>query len=355
MKVIQIIQIAGVLLAILLPGCKKDEKPVVQLTPTVMTTAVIQHPITDLDHINVTCGGEVTSDGGAIVTSRGVCWSIYPLPTIEDSVILAGKGSGKFSVDLLSLKPFTKYYVRAWATNSKGTAYGDTLSFFTETPDLSKPCPGMPTVADIDGNVYKTVLIGDQCWMKENLRTTRYNDQTSIPLINNDQGWVTLGSNGARTWVKDDSATYATLYGALYNWHAVNHPSGLCPQGWRVPSDQEWKQMELFIGIPLENLDDFGGRGTYHGGMLKSIGTQYWRFPNKSATNLKGFTALPSGSRASNNGKFIYMSEMANFWTATADNPQTIWAREVHYLIGSVIRSQRSPATGYSVRCIKDL
>jgi uncharacterized protein (TIGR02145 family) len=355
MRAFQIIQIAAGLLAILLPGCIKEEKPLVQSTPTVVTATVIQHPITDITQINVTCGGEVTADGGAIVTSRGVCWSTSHLPTTEDSVLLAGKGSGKFTVDLLHLEPFTKYYVRAWATNAKGTAYGDTLSFFTETPDLSEPCPGMPTITDIDGNVYKTVLIDDQCWMKENLRTTRYADHSIIPLINSDQGWINLGANGARTWMNDDSATYATLYGALYNWHAVTYPGGLCPQGWHVPSDQEWKEMELFLGMPVQHIDWNGGRGTVQGGMLKSTGTQYWWTPNKAATNFSGFTALPAGARASTNGKFWDLGKRGSYWTATGGIPQTAWARDLDYSYGSIIRWERNTGIGYSVRCVRDL
>jgi len=355
MRAIQIIQIAGVLMIILLMGCKKDEKPIEKSIPTVVTAAVIQHPITDITQINVTCGGEVTSDGGAIVLKRGVCWSTSPFPTIEDSVLLAGKGSGKFTVDLLHLDPFTKYYVRAWANNAKGTAYGDTISFFTETPDLSEPCPGMPTITDLDGNVYKTVLIDDQCWMKENLRTTRYADNTPIPLINSDQGWINQGAVGARTWMNDDSATYATLYGALYNWHAVIHPGGLCPQGWHVSSDQEWKEMELFLGMPVQHIDWNGGRGTVQGGMLKTTGTQYWWKPNEAATNFSGFSALPAGARAPTNGKFWDLGKIGSFWTSTAGITQTAWNRELSYSTATIHRWERSTGIGYSVRCVKDL
>ena len=140
--------------------------------PTVTTK-----DITDIKGVSATCGGDVSFDGGADVTERGVCWNTTGWPTIEDDHTTDGEGSGEYTSSLTNLSPSTTYFVRAYAINNVGISYGGHKSFTT-----MNTCPGTPTVTDIDGNVYNTVQIGEQCWMRENLRTTRYDDGRIITL-----------------------------------------------------------------------------------------------------------------------------------------------------------------------------
>ena len=220
------------------------QKPAKQISkPSVSTSILSQN--TDS---TATCGGNVGYDGGAPVTARGVCWGTSPNPTVNDSHTTNGSGTGYFTSSITGLAPNSVYYVRAYATNSQGTSYGEQRSFTTHPT-----CSGSPTVTDYDGNVYQTVQIGNQCWMKENLRTTHYADGTTIPL-----GTSTSTTTSYRYNPNNDANNVPT-YGYLYNWTAVMNgagssiatPSGVqgvCPTGWHVPSDAEWTQLTDYVG-----------------------------------------------------------------------------------------------------------
>ena len=158
------------------------------------------------------------------------------------------------------------------------------------------------TVTDIDGNVYHTVKIGAQTWMVENLRTTRYNDGTAIPLVTGNTAWGSLTTPGY-CWYNNDQATYGSTYGALYNWYAVNRGK-LCPTGWHVATDAEWTQ-----------LTDYLGGVWVAGGKMKEAGLSHWESPNEGATNSSGFTALPGGHRISA-GSFYLLALHALFWSS---------------------------------------
>ena len=146
-----------------------------------------------------------------------------------------------------------------------------------------------PTVVDIDGNVYHTVTIGTQVWMVENLKTTKYNDGTAIPLVTDSAAWDELTTPGY-CWYNNDSATYKNPYGALYNWYAVS-TGKLAPTGWHVPTDSEWAVLTTYVGNTY-----YGGLDSA-GGALKSTDKTYWLSPNTGATNSSGFSALPGGFR----------------------------------------------------------
>lgn len=214
--------------------------------------------VTDITSCSAQCGGFVSGRGGADVTSRGVCWSTVPNPTVNDSHTADATGNGGFKSVLSGLTPGTTYYIRAYATNSVGTAYGEEQSFTATHPVAdsvlidAQTCPGANTMMDIDGNVYKTVQIGLQCWMKENLRTTRYADGTVIPI-----GYIRY-HDVAHRYSPFGMESLASRYGWLYNWPAVMHgdstsntnPSGvqgICPNGWHVPSMEEWQQLRQYL------------------------------------------------------------------------------------------------------------
>jgi len=201
-------------------------------------------------------------------------------------------------------------------------------------------------VADIDGNIYKIVKIGEQVWMAENLKTTGYNDGTAIPLVTDSTSWGYL-TTPAYCWYDNDKGTYENTYGILYNWYAVN-TGKLCPSGWHVPADEEWTTLTTYLG-----------GGSVAGGKLKSIRTvpephPRWAGTNDSATNITGFTALPGGFRG-HEGGFGFIGSYGAWWTATEKDAGFAISRSMsHKRINNVGRASYQKTVGFSVRCIKD-
>jgi uncharacterized protein (TIGR02145 family) len=195
------------------------------------------------------------------------------------------------------------------------------------------------TVIDADGNVYHTIKIGTQVWMVENLKTTKYNDGTSIPLVKDSATWSNLETPGY-CWLKNDSQTYKNPYGALYNRHAVN-TGMLCPEGWHVPTVEEWTTLAMYLGG--ESLA---------GGKLKEIGTEHWVEPNTGATNETGFAAVPAGQR-NDEGSMGDVGYHTGFWSSTKASQHTNNIRELYYGETSLVSSW-GENVGLSVRCIKD-
>jgi len=273
-------------------------------------------------------GGNVTSNGGGTITARGICWSTTAEPTISDNTIPGGTGTGSFTSELSGLDASTTYYVRAYATNSAGTAYGSQVSF-TTTESLS----------DIDGNEYATVEIGSQVWMAEPLATSSYSDGTAIPLVTSNTEWSNLTSPGY-CFYNNDEATYGATYGALYNWYAVN-AGNLCPDGWHVPTTDDWSILISNIG------------GADQAGKLKEAGTVHWNSPNTGATNETGFTALPGGYRLSNGG-YVNMGAWGHWWLPVQVDEDLAWYRYLSYDNTNITLTQFNKKIGLSIRCIED-
>jgi uncharacterized protein (TIGR02145 family) len=240
--------------------------------------------VTSITAINAVSGGNITDDGGGEIISRGVYWGTNP----DLNVFIAtqdGSGSGSFVSYLYGLTPKTTYYVKTYALTDAGKAFGPTISFTTPvmSPIVFNPDLIYGKVSDIDGNEYKTIQIGTQEWMAENLKTTKYIDGKSIPNVTDFKEWSNL-TTGAYCWYRNDASAYKASYGALYNWYTVN-TGKLCPAGWHVPSGTEWTTLNSYLG------------GTYvAGGKLKETGNTHWLSPNTGATNSSGFTALPGGN-----------------------------------------------------------
>ena len=297
--------------------------------PTLTTTVIAVTQNTALS------GGNVTFDGGEAVTARGVCWSTSSNPTVALSTKTTnGSGTGSFTSNITGLSPNTTYHVRAYATNSAGTGYGTQLSF--TTPD---------TITDADGNVYNTVIIGTQVWTAENLKTTKYNDGSNIPLVTDNTSWGNLTTPGY-CWYNNDAANHKNVYGALYNWYAVN-TGKLCPAGWHVPSDTEWT-----------TLTDYLGGESVAGGKLKSTGTiedgtGLWHRPNPGATNETGFTAVPGGYRYVD-GTFCNIGSDGQWWSSTATFSTDALCRFMLCNNNSVSSSYYNKKKGNSVRCVRD-
>jgi len=207
--------------------------------------------------------------------------------------------------------------------------------------------------ADGDNNNYPVVTIGTQTWMAENLKTTKYNDSTVIPLVTDNTAWDNLGYEDKAYCYYRDSSSYANTYGALYTWAAAingttgsdNNPSGLqgvCPNGWHLPSDAEWKE-----------LTDYLGGSSVAGGKMKEVGTTHWDSPNTGATNESGFSALPGGSRGYNGG-FSFLGPNAAFWSATEASSSCALSRHLSYYYSGVNWAGDGKGSGFSVRCVKN-
>jgi uncharacterized protein (TIGR02145 family) len=195
-------------------------------------------------------------------------------------------------------------------------------------------------VTDVNGNSYNTIVIGTQTWMAENLKTTKLNDGTDIPLVTNGTTWGTL-LTPAYCWYNNDEATYKVTYGALYNWYTAN-TGKLCPSGWHIPSDAEWTTF----------TDYFGGL-SIAGGKMKEAGTSHWISPNIGATNESGFTGLPAGYRDKTSG-FLNIGTYALWWALTGINSTDSWGRGLYNLDATVYRSNYYNNHGFSVRCLKN-
>jgi len=293
-------------------------------TSPVVATALI----TDITQTNATSGGTVTYDGGATVTARGVCWSTSSNPTIVDSYTNDGTGTGTFISYLTSLTPNTLYYVRAYAINSVGTAYGNEVSFTT----LTWQCGDTIIYS---GQTYNTILIGTQCWMKENL-----NIGTMIPGTQNqtDNGII-------EKYCYNNDPANCTVYGGLYRWDemmqntTIPGAQGICKVGWHLPTDAEWT-----------TLTDYLGGESVAGIKMKSISGWY---NNGNGTNSSGFTALPGGIR-SQDGLFYYITQRTYFWSSSEFDSQIAWHRQLQYNWTEILRSNGNKPLGFSVRCLKD-
>jgi uncharacterized protein (TIGR02145 family) len=212
-------------------------------------------------------------------------------------------------------------------------------------------CP--PTVTDYDNNIYNTVLIGNQCWMKENLRARSYQNGTLIPIITNSVTWTTLNTGG-RCWYNNDSTSYAMVFGSLYNWHAIVNSNGLCPAGWHVPTDLEWQTMEMYLGMSASQASSTDWRGTDEGGKLKMTGFLFWNSPNTGATNSSGFTALPGGGRSYSDGFYYSYGNSSGWWTSSSYSTTQSWERDLGHDRATINRRYINYKTGSYVRCLKD-
>ncbi len=211
------------------------------------------------------------------------------------------------------------------------------------------PCPGMPTVTDVDGNDYNTVFIGGQCWMRENLKVTHYPNGDAIPHITGSEAWYALADNNT-----DDAYCYYNNnlngeYGALYtyaaaigdNWERDNtEGQGICPEGWHLPTDGEWTTLIGYLG----------GEGVA-GGKMKEVGTAHWDTPNTGATNESGFTAFSGGYRYLY-GSFNNVGHYGYWWSAMEDGSNNAWYRSLYYYSADVYRLTGYKSYGFSVRCV---
>ncbi|WP_194775440.1 fibrobacter succinogenes major paralogous domain-containing protein [Pararhodonellum marinum] len=209
------------------------------------------------------------------------------------------------------------------------------------------------SVLDIDGNAYRTVKIGNQIWMAENLRTSRYRDGDSIPEISDRKAWENTQS-GASSHYQNNQSEFGEKYGKLYNWHAVS-TGKLCPKGWHVPGDEEWQALERHIGMSEDLIATVGARGwdQQWDGKLKSADKGAWHTDRDYYSNETGFTALPAGYRT-HTGTFQFIRQFGHWWTSSADNEAMAWKRHLSYYRDIINRNTMLKNAGLCVRCVKD-
>ena len=334
--------------------------------PSVTTTSA-----SSISQTTATLGGNVISDGGAIVTAKGVCWSTSPNPTTANSRVSVYGSTGNYSATLTELTAGTTYYCRAYASNAMGTSYGNQVTFTT----LSDFVCGTNTITDYDGNIYSTVQIGTQCWMKENLKTTHYSDGTSIAAGS------TTSTSIAYRYSPNNNSSYVSTLGYLYNWKAVRRNStssdlnpsnvqGVCPAGWHVPSRSEWLQLISYVGSQSSYI--CGSNSSYVAKALASTST-WWQTSstactpgyNQSGNNATGFGALPAGGyygNSTNNG-FSTPGYDAQYWSITQQDASN--SNSVAYYFGMLNTSKGAGCYidadgnvnhiyGRSVRCLRD-
>jgi uncharacterized protein (TIGR02145 family) len=281
----------------------------------------------------VVIGGDISNDGGSSIVLRGICYSTSPNPNMGNQRTEDGSGTGSFNTVLRGLASSTAYYARSYAKNSNGVVvYGNEVSFTTSASLPGVRCPGTPTVTDIDGNIYNTVQIGNQCWTQSNLKTSRYRNGDVI----------------SNFFYYGDNPQNDVIFGKLYQHSSVTDFRGLCPTGWHVPSNGEWNTLINFLG-----------GSSLAGGALKSTHIQPtiggWSSPNTGATNSTGFTGLPGGYRNANGSYGSTLFNGGYWWTSTVTITNNSAAIKIMENINSSVRTVSTFISEHaSIRCVVD-
>ncbi len=321
--------------SLILLNCANEDLNQTEIEETNFTKPILETlTITEITEFTAVSGGNITSNGGKEIISRGVCWSLNTLPTILDNITSDGTEIGEFKSSILNLNEDTNYYLRSYATNSIGTSYGNELSFRTNSlfPNCGK-------IEDIDGNIYSTVTIGDKCWMKENLSTSKYRNGDDIPQVQNSSEWASL-KTGAWCYFENGNGTLVTDRGKIYNWYAVNDSRGLAPEGWQVSSYTDFLNLSASVG-GLESAKALMSKSGWVG---------------NDQTNSSGFSAIPTGTRMG--GTFSSSPDgRAEWWTTTKKSSSQVNSDVFTMFLNNetTIRIvEQDINNGYTVRCIKD-
>jgi uncharacterized protein (TIGR02145 family) len=341
-------------LSVFMSSCKKEEEK-----PLVTVTTV---PVYNITRTSAYLKGSLINEGTDTIISYGFCWSTNPQPTFADNRIvpnfmkIGNIDNGTYLDKIRGISPNTTYYVRAYAVTVESKFYGEQEAFTTKpaianitfNPDLT-----YQSISDIDGNTYRTIKIGNQEWMAENLKTTRLNDGEAIPLVTEDDKWNYQETPGY-CWYFNSEADFKNIYGGYYNWYAVS-TGKLCPTGWHVPTDDDWNKFKSFLGMTPEQIEVEYIPETTAGNKIKETGTINWVEENNAATNESGFTALPGGWRPYL-GSFADEGEGGGWWSASVlAQHNVVLSHWVAFFTPAIYRSfLPSKNFGLNVRCVKD-
>jgi uncharacterized protein (TIGR02145 family) len=302
-----------------LNSCTKDGKVVLDT-----------EPITEAGLTTAICGGKISSDGGYSISERGVCWAEFDYPTLIDSKTSDGSGTGAFSSHMTGLKPNTKYFVRAYAITSAGTKYAESVSFSTFN------------VIDYDGNGYNTVKIGTQEWTVQNLKVTHF--QNGDVIFNVAEPYQWFSTTAPSYCYFDNDLSKVSVYGNLYNFYTAVDSRNVCPDGWHVPSKDEWTTLINYFGN--QYIAD---------ARMREAGTAHW-YHSTGADNSSGFTFLPVGIRDAG-GYFYGMTYNGSIWTSTEStdiNGIGGWMASMYTDHSEVVINSYSKSNGAAIRCVKD-
>jgi uncharacterized protein (TIGR02145 family) len=315
-------------------------------------------PMSVITGLGSMSGGNISDDGGSPITQRGVCWNTAPNPTTSDNFTNNGTGTGLFISNINGLETNTTYYLRAYAINGVGTAYGNQLTFTTDS-DIISSLPGQGVT--FNGYTYNTIILGnEQEWMAENLLTAFYSNGDPISNISDFMEWdsITFGA-----WCHyDNNNQLENPYGKWYNGYAIADSRNICPLGWHVPDEADWNALIGYIDpefTPSPGVE-FGIGGTTSqtaAGKLKSVGTQYWLPPNQyMANNLIGFNGLPAGNSRGGTNNSLGMGTGTSWWSSSPnlDNQGYGWSMSINHQYNNVELVPTFSNSGYSVRCVKD-
>ena len=299
-------------------------------TPTITTNEVYRNTAT-----SAFSGGIITADSGAFVTARGVCWATMTNPTIANSKTSNDIGMGTFSSSITGLKPNTTYYVRAYATNKYGTAYGEELTYAYSilNPNLSSS-----TATDIDGNVYKIIKIGTQTWMAENLRTRRY--RTGELIDSSNVYGVSYSTTPAKyQWKYYDENRAA--FDRIYSGYTITDARSIAPTGWHVATDAEWQTLDDYVSANYGSVPNVTNAIAAHSDWLDHhSGTA-------ATTNLSGFSARKGSFLTAD--RFSNAGDYGPWWTSTANTYRTLTDGNKHIDSG-----WKDMFCAFPVRCIKN-
>jgi uncharacterized protein (TIGR02145 family) len=203
---------------------------------------------------------------------------------------------------------------------------------------------------DNEGNVYNTIAIGNQDWTKENLKSTKYSDGTPIPSEPDAKAWGSL-TTGAMCWYNNDLSNSKTTNGALYNWYAVASPHKLCPAGWHVATDADWKEMEMFLGMTVKQVE---GTLKRKPGEASKIKDKSGWIKDGKGTNVTDFSAVAAGFRLAQTGAFTNIGLDGCWWTGSEDKDKLAWLRNMYFSLNDIYRLSDNKSSGFSVRCVRD-
>ncbi|WP_162304415.1 fibrobacter succinogenes major paralogous domain-containing protein [Maribellus luteus] len=323
------------ILGFLVLSCEKEDK-----TETYINTIEVQN----ITSYSAECTSEISGDESFPIVARGVCWGKNEQPTLGNSFSVDDGGFGASSSKITGLNANSLYYLRAYYRSETDTVYGNQIEFSTPDYILFNPELTYGTVTDIDGNEYKTIQIGDQTWIAENLKTTRYQNGDAITHETDLYKWGHFQIQTGAYIFYDNNESNKDVHGALYNWYAASDSRNIAPEGWRVPTVEDWKKLSDYIS-PFQN--------GYYGYKLRETTSAHWSFYDPmrlASTNSTGFTAIPSGKAVS--GKFMDLgAQYAYYWTGTGtqDGSSCIYLGE-----DIAIDFMQPNARGFSIRCIKN-
>ena len=342
----------SVILFILLTACKEEEN----VAPTV-------NLVTPLDGDIIMKGGIVpvkamAEDEDGTIVEINIYVEGKEVAAAEATTLVYDWNTADLEVGV--------YVVSALTRDDQDASDAANHWVLLDTPGGFNPDLNYGSVNDVEGNSYGTIEIGTQVWMAENLKVTQYPDGSPITQLSDEAEWNAMTPDVQAYCWYNNQAEYSDTSGVLYTWAAVMNgalstntiPSGIqgvCPDGWHIPSDAEWKVLEMFLGMSEANANNYDWRGSDEGGQLKEKGFSNWLFPNTGASNSSGFTAVPGGFRSAK-GLFYSVDQSAAWWSATEEEAtDKSWYRTLSFDKEQVYRQYNDMRLGLSVRCVKDI